>query len=198
MDLFSDGLTDNQKINELKEKYKKLLEVEQNGKGKFNLIKGSKSNYNNCILIIIPNISTFGFMNAEYEKQDLIGTIDKFDLDNHIIAYASPAKSQGASRKLIKDSRQLMFDLIDIVQPKLIIVLNDNTSELFLSQKSNIMEQHGTIIAYHYDIPVILTFNLDYYSTKTGYEDAKYKKLLYNEDWTYIQSKYKELINANV
>jgi len=194
MDLFTSGMTDNQKINDLKEKYKKLLEVDQNGKGKFNLIKGAKKDYGNCVLLILPNVTESGFMNADYEKDTLMCILDEYDISNYIICYAQPSKVYSASRKEVKKSRPLMNDLIDIVQPKVIVAFDEVSAELFMSQKPNIINDHGCIVCNYSNIPVLLTFNAKYYVTRTGYEDDTYKKSILKEDWDEISKIYKSLI----
>ncbi len=198
MDLFSSGLTTNQKLNKIKEDYKRLLEVEQNGKGKFTIIKGNKSNFGNCMLIIVPHVSESGFMNADYEKDNLMAALNHYDIDKYIIVYAQPSKSVGSSRKLIKKSRPIMLELIEIINPKLILVLDDSSSEIFLNMKPNIIELHGTRLAYHDAIPILLTYNMDYYVKQTGYEDSAYKKAVFFEDWNFINEQYKERINADI
>ena len=137
-------------------------------------------------------------MNADYEKSNLLAALDHYKITNYIIAYAQPSKSSSASRKLVKQSRPLMLKLIEIVNPKLIIVLDDSSAEIFVTQKPNIVEQHGTIITHHFNIPIILTYNMDYYVKRTGYQDDTYKKSIFFTDWLYISEKYKELINANI
>jgi len=194
MDLFTSSMTDNQKLNDLKEKYKTLLEVEQNGKGKFNIIKGSKKNYGNCVLIILPNVTEAGFMHADHETQTLMCILDDYEIENYIICYAQPAKCHSASRKTVKQSRQLMFDLIDITMPKFIITCDEVSAELFMNQKPNVINAHGTVVCNYSNIPVILTYNADYYVTRTGYEDDTYKKSILKEDWELIATTYKDLI----
>ena len=194
MDLFMSTMTQKEQLTSVGNDYKSLLEVEQNGKGKFKIIKGDKKCFRNCILLILPFISTSGFMNADYEKINLIQTLEHYDIKNYIIAYAQPSKSVGASRTLIKQSRSLMTKLIEIINPKLIVTFYDSSAELFLTMKPNIVEQHGTIIYHHYNIPVILTYNMDYYDKRTGYEDKKYKNSIFFEDWELISSNYKTLI----
>lgn len=198
MDLFMSLLTPKQQINQLKTDYKKLLECEQNGQSKFRLIYGNEKNFGNCILLILPHVSEHGFMNADYEKNHLISSLEHYNITNYIIVYAQPSKSSGASRKLIKQSRPLISKLIEIINPKLIITFDDSSAELFVNQKPNIIEQHGTIITSYFNIPVILTYNMDYYSTRTGYEDKKYKNNIFFHDWLFISEKYREVINANV
>jgi len=194
MDLFTSNMTDNQKLNDLKEKYKNLLEVEQNGKGKFNITKGSKQNYGNCVMIILPNVTDSGFMNADYETQTLMCILDEYEIVNYIICYAQPSKVHSASRKEVKKSRPLMYELIDIVQPKFIVVCGEVSAELFMTQKPNIITSHGTLVCSYSNIPVVLTYNPDYYVTRTGYEDDTYKTSILTEDWTLISDTYKNLI----
>jgi len=187
-------MTDNQKINDLKEKYKEMLEVEQNGKGKFNIIKGSKKNYGNCVLIILPNVTESGFMHADHETQTLMCILDEYEIVNYIICYAQPSKVHSASRKEVKKSRPLMAELIDIVQPKFIIACEEVSAELFMNQKPNVINQHGTVVANHSNIPIILTYSAEYYVKRTGYEDDTYKTSILTEDWTFIAKNYKDLI----
>ena len=194
MDLFMSTMTEKEQLTSVGNDYKSLLEVEQNGKGKFKLLKGNKKHFGNCILLILPFISMSGFMNADYEKTNLIQTLEHYNITNYIIVYAQPSKSNGASRTLIKQSRPLMNKLVEIINPKLIVTFDDSSAELFLTMKPNIVEQHGTIIHHHYNIPVILTYNLDYYDKRTGYEDKKYKNTIFFEDWELISNKYNTLI----
>lgn len=196
MDLFMSQLTQTQQLNLLKDKYAELFEAENNGAGKFRIIKGDKKNFGNCVLLILPFVSSAGFMNANYEKNNLIGALEHYNIDNYVIVYAQPSKALGASRKLIKTSRSLMYELIEIVSPKMIVAFDDSSAELFLTQKPNIVELHGKEIHRHYGIPVYLTYNMDYYDKRTGYEDKKYKNSIFFEDWGNISTKYKELINA--
>jgi len=197
MDLFTSMLTPNQQLKTILDDYKQMFECEQNGKGRFRVITGDKNHYGNCILFIIPNVSSAGFMNAEYEE-NLITTLKDYHIENYIIAYAQPNKTNSPSRKLIKQSRPLMHKIIEIVSPKMIIAFDDSSAELFMNQKPNIIEDHGKIITTHYDIPVILTYNMDYYIKRTGYEDAKYKRNIFFEDWVFINQQYKEYINVNI
>ena len=68
-----------------------------------------------------------------------------------------------------------MTKLIEIISPKLIVTFSDSSAEIFMNQKPNIIERHGQTIYNHLGIPVILTYSMDYYTTRTGYEDNKYK-----------------------
>lgn len=194
MDLFMSSMTSNQQWSQLKKDYQRMFECEQNGQSKFRIIHGDKSVFNNCILLILPNVSEHGFMNADYEKVNLINTLNKYNINNYIITYAQPNKSSGPSRKLIKQSRPLMTKIIEIVNPKLIVAFDDSSAELFVNQKPNIIEQHGKVITTHYDIPVLLTYNMDYYVKRTGYEDNTYKNNIFFEDWNSISNQYKQLI----
>ena len=198
MDFFMSTMTVTQQLKDISEQYKKLLDIDQNGKGRFRLFKGNKTYFGNCMLIILPYISSHGFMNADYERVNLIETLNSYNMFNTIIIYAQPSKSHGPSRTLIKNSREILNNLLEIIDPNLIIVLDDSSAELFLNQKPNIIENHGTIITNHFNIPVVLTYNLDYYNKRTGYEDDNYKKSIFYEDWDYIYELYKERINANV
>jgi len=194
MDLFMSNMTTTQQWTQLKTDYKKMFECEQNGQSKFKLTYGDKKNFGNCILLILPFVSEHGFMNADYEKKNLLNTLKYYNLKNYIIVYAQPSKSSSASHKLIKQSRELMSRIIEIISPKAIIVLDDTSAELFINKKPNISEEHGNIITTYFDIPVILTYNLDYYSNRTGYEDKTYKNNIYFNDWDIIKNKYIELI----
>ena len=196
MDLFSSNLSVNQRLNEIKEKYKKLLEVDQNGKGKFTIIKGNKKNFENCILFIFPFVTEHGFFNAAFEKQFFISLLDKYNITNYIICYAQPAKSLGAARKTIKKSREIFYDLVEIIAPKLIVTFDDSSAELFMNQKPNIIEDHGKVVYNYNDIPVILTYNIDYYNKRTGYEDDNYKISILKEDWKIISDYYNNLIES--
>ena len=198
MDFFMSTLTQTQQLTQLKDDYQKMFDVEQNGKGKFRILAGNKKSFGNCMLLILPHVSEKGFMNAPWEKVNLMETLKHFGMQNYVIVYAQPSKASGPSRKAIKQSRPLMEQLIEIVVPKLIVTFDDSSAELFLNQKPNIIENHGQIIYNHQSIPVILTYNMDYYEKRTGYEDKKYKNNIFFEDWTNINEKYKELINANV
>jgi len=194
MDLFMSTMSQTQQWTQLKKDYQSMFECEQNGQSKFRLIVGNKGSYGNCVLLILPYVSEHGFMNADYEKNNLLNTLKTYDINNYVIVYAQPNKSSGASRPLIKKSRPLMHKLIEIVNPKFIVTFDDSAAELFINQKPNIVEQHGTEFANHYDIPVILTYNMDYYVKRTGYEDNTYKTNIFFEDWKAISDKYKLLI----
>ena len=197
MDLFSSTLTINQRLNSIKDKYKALFGLDkdyQNGKGKFTILKGNKKNYGNCVLIILPHVSKSGFLNAPYEKGVLVDTLKKYNIDKYVIMYTQPNKSKSISKKLIKSSKHLVDDIIEIVQPKFIIACDSSSADLFVNQKANLIELHGTIFTNYYSIPVILTYHLAYYVEHTGYEDTVYKDSIYTFDWEFIKTNYNLLI----
>jgi hypothetical protein len=193
MDLFMSSLTPQQQWKQLKIDYKAFYNCDQNGQSKFSLIYGDHKTFSNCVVFVLPHVTTHGFMNAEHEIE-LIKTLKEFNITNHIITYAQLNKSNGASSKLIKTARPLFEKMLDIIKPKLIVAFDEITTELFLNQKSKIIDNHGTVITTHFEIPVILTYNFDYYTARTGYENKDYKKSIFDTDWDLIIKKYKELI----
>jgi hypothetical protein len=191
-------MTQTQQLTQLKKEYMEMFECEQNGQSKFRLIHGDKKYYGNCALLILPYVTEHGFLNAEHEKTNLMKTLEHYKITNYMITYAQLNKSSSSSKKLIKQSRPLMTKLIEIINPKLIIVFDESSSLLFMTQKPNITEQHGTMITTYFNIPVLLTYNLDYYNKRTGYEDKTYKNNIFFNDWLTISTQYKELIYANI
>ena len=193
MDLFDTQLTPRQRINKISESVKVLNNITENsGKTKkvFRLLDGKLSSFDGCTLFIRPAVPLTGFMSSKYDKK-LLELCEIYKIYNKVITYGILKRTKIAGRKVIKHNIKIIEDIIELVEPKVIVVLGEVTSELFLSTKLKVCNYHGTKIAsYGSGIPVLYTYDTSWYLEHDGYEDARYKQDILHNDWTMIQEEY--------
>lgn len=199
MDLFYSKKTPTQQLKMLKDelmsKYNITSNVRLTSKDNFKLLYGNKKATDNCVLFILDHVTDKGFLNNKNEKK-LIEIVKKYKMLNSLFTYAYPIRTDKITRIQVKEAIPSIELLIDIINPKLIIVLGEITSELFLSRKAIIDDHHGSIITTYNEQPVIQTYKFSYYNSSEGYEDKRYKEAVFKKDWDFITKKYNELINV--
>ena len=154
-----------------------------------------KSDYvGNCLLILSrrsENISK-DFKGAEDKKLSHI--LKERQLTNCFLTYCYLFPKDIVSRKDIKDFAPWIHRLTRLIRPKLITVLGEPAQLTYLSRKKLLKEYHGQRIGDFDNIPIFLTYNMDYYTTKSEYEDNTFKLFIRNNDWDNIQKEYEKRI----
>jgi len=195
MDLFYANLTPTQQLKKFKEDAMHHFNIEDSTK--FKVLKGLPKHFGNCVLFLLSHVPSRGFLKGRNDKL-LTDSIKHFDITNHAITYAYLKPSLNVSRKDLKACTGDMNLILSIVRPKLIVLVGENPGELFFGRKPKVVDVHGTIVGSIDKIPLVSTFDMLYYKEKTGYEDERYKRHIYEGDWNFIREQYKGAINANV
>lgn len=182
MDLFYAGKTPEESIKKIK---KDLKFLNQN---KFPEIMYGQIDYINRNILFIQEHINNKFMKDNTDK-DLIKTINEYKLDKYFITY-SHLLNTNPLRNDIKNFAPWIHKIIDVLNPKLIVILGENTCFTFFTKKFLLKNHHGNIIGYHNNIPVILTYSMDYYIKNDDYRDLSFKLANKKNDWEYIQKEY--------
>lgn len=197
MDLFY-GSTPEEQLRSLKRDIKTWAKSKYNydfGNKRLYVAWGKSENIGNNILIVttplLQDAKPFEDNCCSYIKHLLIkhNILKFFMTPNFIIPKDKVTKSD------IKDYSRLVDNLVDIIQPKLIVTLGEDSTFAFFRRKFILRDYHGKVIgSSKQGIPIILTYSADYYTEKSEYEDPSFKNFISDNDWTVISSMYKERI----
>jgi len=197
MDLFYSGLTVQQQLKKLKKDIKVRLgadfKYKRGNTSKFLLMQGNMESFNNCIMILLPHVTTRGFMNSSGEKY-LQKIIEQYGFKNYIISYCYLDRAKSVTRPMIKENIKDVETLISIVGPSMIVMAGVDGCDVFLTRKPLVEDKHGTVVGEHCGAELILTHHPSYFVTDSGYEDKRYKEHIQKQDWDLIKSKYDKLI----
>ena len=194
MDMFYARLTTKGRMLKLKEDFKKLLfkdgeEVPE----KFRVTGGKLSNTGNCILFIIDHVTEYGFMRARRELK-LVELCVRYGIKNRMVTYSYLKPCKVVSRNEIIESRELLQLLVSIVRPQLIVLLGEKTTFSFMNRKKLVNENHGKIIGNHNGVPLLLTYEMGYYTERMRSYEIDYRHGIMSNDWEVIMSEYTERI----
>lgn len=156
---------------------------------------GQKENIGNNILIVVPpfkhNEKPFDDENCRY----LNSILNTYDIKKFFFTPCFLIPKEQVSKADIKDYSQWVNKLADILQPKLIVAMGEDSTLSFFRKKFILRDFHGKVIGQSsQQVDIILTYSPEYYKEKSEYEDPSYKRFVQNHDWTIISSRYKQLI----
>lgn len=149
---------------------------------------------NNCLFISSPfakdsppfEDSSYAFLKRTIED---FGILKFFMTPNFLIP------KDTVTRADIKEYSKFIESIVDIVQPKLVVVLGEDSTFSFFKRKFILRDWHGKIIGQTPQaIDVVLSYAPDYYNERSEYEDPSFKKFILNNDWNYISTLYKKRI----
>ncbi len=199
MDLFYQGLSREEQLERLKKEFIDIV-YKDNRKpsvAKFKLIGGRKENYSNSVLFIAEHVGPKGFMGGAHERH-LVQLCNTNDIINRTIVYAWPRKCDTIARIDILKVRNPLYSLVSYIDPKFIVILGDKTTFTFFNKKVELSEDHGKIIGYYLDFPLVLVYPPEYFLSRDSREDKRYKDSILKIDWECIKNEYKRRINATV
>jgi uracil-DNA glycosylase len=148
------------------------------------------------MLIVLPYPCMKGMLGSMAEKE-MVRTLVEYGLNtNTVITYCYPKMSTSVQDKLIKESNTTMDMIISIVSPKMLVLMGSESALPFQKQKPKVDDSHGNIIGNYNGAPMILTYHPEYYTTRSGYEDARYKEHIHDNDWKIIAEYYNRLIGG--
>lgn len=197
MDLFY-GTTPEEQLKCLKKDIKLWAKKNYNydyGNKKLFIAYGAKENIGNNLLIIspplLPNFKSFDDPTHHYLKS-ILGrhSIEKFFITPDFIV-----PKDLVTRTDIKNYSKFVSIFIDIIQPKFIVTLGEDSTFAFFKRKFILRDQHGKVIGQTVQgIDIILTYEPRYYMEKSEYEDPSFKNFILDNDWTIVSNMYKERI----
>lgn len=139
---------------------------------------------------MLEHVTVHGFLKNPREKNDLIDQLNERGISKYFITYSYLVPSSKVTRDQIKSSSGWIHSIIDVINPRAIVLLGDMCCHTFFTRKEQAVKRHGEIIGKHNEIPVLLSFNLDYYFEHTKTEDVKYKEFIREHDWEKIKELY--------
>jgi len=159
----------------------------------FRILVGDIENIGNCALIIFEHITKEKFMRAGGEKY-IITLCRNKAINNTFFTYSCFKECKSASRNDILYNRQHIHMIIDILKPVVIVVVGENTLLSFENRKQLLFNKHGEIVSTFNGIPVILTYEGNYYIKKGRQDEVLYKRSIQDIDWQNISNIYNKLI----
>lgn len=156
---------------------------------------GNVNNIGSNILIVDKPVGSKKPFKSKYDKY-LINLLKSKGLDKFFITYCySIVKDPTTvSKKDIKNFSTWINRLVSIIQPKVIVVLGEEAELAFSKRKVVLKENHGSEIGIYNNIPIFLTYPMDYYVDSSGYEDESYKIFIQTNDWNKITEAYRSNI----
>jgi len=197
MDLFY-GSTVEEQLKALKKDIKAFALAHYNydyGHKRIYVAFGEQANIGNNILIVSTPLAkdakAFEDKNYQYLKHILSTyNISKFFLTPNFLI-----PKDHVSTADIKLCSKWTETLVDIVQPKFIVILGEDSVFSFFRRKFILRDHHGTKVGISpQGLEIYLTYSPDYYNEKSEYEDPSFKNFIRDNDWTTISNRYKELV----
>ena len=185
MNLFYANLSPEEQLKKLSSD---ILNSVTTRKKTLNTVNLNLNNIGNLCLFVFPHVTLQGF-GKDTDVCDIISLTKKYNLDKVGFTYSYLFPTENVSRNQIKEFTPWIDQLIEIVKPKLLVSVGENSTLSFFNRKIKI-EKHGTQIGCYGEIPILLTLEPSYYSEHSAYEDAHYKSYIKNKDWIFIKEKY--------
>lgn len=196
MDLFY-GTTFEENILALKKDIKLVAEKHGKpfGKKKVYVAYGSQEDIGNCFLFVAPPLTPDTKPFQDKYSQYLFQTANEFGLSKIILTSSFLVPLEQVSKNDIKSFGSIVEKIVEIFQPKLIVVLGEDAQFSFVRRKNILRDNHGQIIARSQTgVEVMLSYAMSYYVEKSEYQDPSYKNYMRQTDWTVIAKYYKERI----
>lgn len=192
LDLFYQGSPKDQ-IRILKEEIRKYATEKNIILSKnFSIALGDLSNVGNGALIIdYPNFDTP--FKSKYDKR-LLDILKRFNIDNIFLTYNYLFPQARYTQKDIKEFSVWIKKLSDIIIPRLIILLGENSHFCFFKRKFLLRNYHGKLIGDYNSAKIMTSYAMRYYEERSEFEDKTYKEYICNSDWKEIQKVYMEEI----
>jgi hypothetical protein len=195
MDLFYSYLTSRGQLRKLKDEIGGNL-YDEVPKG-FKIVTGNIEHINNCALLIMEHVTKHKFMRAPWDRK-LVQLCTEYGINNKFITYSYLKDTESVSRSDITSSRKYIQLLLSIIQPKLIVVIGENTLLSFLSKKQLLVNFHGKIVGKYEEVPLILTYPMGYYLQYGRQDEKEYRESILLHDWTIIQEEYNKRISNGI
>ncbi len=189
MNLFYQNLTEEEQLSKLQRDTIQHLYNNIRKPKKLEILRGDKEFIGNCALFLIDHVKTQGFMRGQGENA-LVDTCNKYRIDNRMVSYSYLRQSKSVSRTDIVGMREFLYILISIVNPFLIVALGEKTMFSFINRKILLANGHGSVVHYYNEVPVILTYPIDYYKSRENDSDQDYKDYILENDWNFIKEEY--------
>jgi uracil-DNA glycosylase len=194
MDLFY-GTSFEEQVKAFKKDLKAFASVSKEDLGKNVFIAYGNPEYvGNCLMVVGPPLRKGEKPFHDKYSKYLLQTINDFGLPNTIITSCYLIPKEQVSKVDIKNFSNMMSKLLDIFQPKLIVVLGEDAQFSFLKRKCILRDCHGKAITTHNDAPIIASYQMDYYLERSEFEDPSYKEYIRQSDWNRIAVEYKKRI----
>jgi hypothetical protein len=177
---------------ELKESYIKSGLITK--KTKIKLFYGDLKDICNNVLIVAPPPPSKFFNSPEDER--LIRVLSEFNILNYFITYYYLIPDKKVSRKEVKDFSYWIKKITDILEPRIIVCVGEESQFCYLKQKKVMRDFHGKQIGDYNSIPIYTLHPTIVYMRKYEHEDSTYKDFMKNHDWGAIQKKYIEVIDV--
>jgi hypothetical protein len=184
-------MTLEERIEDLKNKIRSYYNI--NKKSKVKLFYGDLKDVGNNILVVAPPQHKF------FESEDdkiIINILSEFRLFNYFLTYYYLIPNTKPSKQDIKNFGFWIRNIVDILEPKLIVCVGEDAQFSFYKSKFIIRDYHGLQIGEYNSIPIFASYIVPYYSKKADTEDMTYKNFIKNKDWSNIKKKYDEVINV--
>ena len=191
MDLFYENLTPRRRLNRLKRELSSHLygegeEIPEN----FRILGGKLRSIGSCALFIMEHVVPQGFMGNSYEMK-ILELCTRYHIDTRMITYSYLRECTTVSRVSIINSREFLHILVSIVDPVLIVLLGENTLFSFENRKRLLGDYHGKVVGYHNGVPLLLTYDMEYYTERVRVDRLKYRDEIMKSDWTKISNLYR-------
>ena len=196
MDLFTSGMTIIEQIEILRNRIKDIF-IKSGTIGKKTKIKlfyGDINDIGNNVLIITdpPKAKLF----ESREDKNLQNFISEFGLTKYFITYYYLLPNIKINRQEIKDFGYWIRQITDILDPKLIVCISEESQFCYFKRKFILRENHGKQIGEYNSIPIYASYPLCYYQKQSEFEDVTYKTFIKHNDWDKIKDKYNEVIKC--
>lgn len=195
MDLFYSG-TFEERLKLLKKDIKKYAKSAgyDYGKKKLYLAYGNPENVGNNILFVTPPLIKDSKPYQDRPSVELISSAKEFGLDKFFIASCYPIPIEKVTKKHVKNYSYWVHQTIDLFEPKLIVVMGEESELVFVNRKFILRDFYGQKITNFHDVDVILAYPISYYLEHSKYEDPSYKKSLKIQEWSNLKERYDNLI----
>jgi hypothetical protein len=191
LDLFQQVPKD-QQISDFKTELKNWAKRQGHRKGPTKLFYGDVSNIENCVLLIIDP-PTHKYFESLKDKEPL-PLLENLEISHYLITYNYLIYKTLITTKDIKQFSSFIQRLTDILAPKIIVCLGEQSQFCYFKTKFLLEEYAGKQIGEYSNIPIFTTHNIEYYSHSKVMEDHTYKDQIKQDDWRNIKITYEEKI----
>jgi len=192
LDLFYASLTIDEQLEKLKGEVKDLAKKEGLSlrKTSVKIVHGTMDKIPNqgALFIMPPLIGKFG---VGKDFKALVRLIEFHKLYAAFITYAHLVPREKRIRKDIKEFSTYIRKLLSIIQPKVIVCLGEESQFSLFKRKFLMRDYHGQVIGDEEGIPVMTSYEMEYYGGDSAYEDSTYKNFLQENDWKAIKENLK-------
>lgn len=192
LDLFSANSTIEERLEDLRTEikvYQSKLGTDSK-RTKVKLFYGDINNFNDGVLVL-ANPPKAKFFDSPDDKLT-VSLLTSLGFDKFFISYNYLILGT-CTPKEIKEFGYYIRKLVDIINPKLIICMGEESHFCFYKRKFMMIDFHGKVIGNYEGKTVMTTYPIFYYNEKSRYEHDSYREEIKRKDWTAIKDKYLEL-----